>query len=143
MIAIVLMFVIMIGGNVMNNWRIYLNGKGYRHCRPFLDWCKELPEVKTDKKGNKFIFVSDLLKYKGKLVGTNLHNQTRLNWMVWFKNEVVAFSEVDKFIKSLNLSAEMLEKIKTYGIAGTLSSNFSGEELRAIFEIIGLEKWIE
>ena len=127
----------------MNNWRIYLNGRGYRHCRPFLDWCKELPEVKTDKKGNKFIFVSDLLKYKGKLVGTNLHNQTRLNWMTWFKNEVVAFSEVDKFIKSLNLSDVLLESIKTYGIAGTLNSNFKKEELKELFKTISLEKWID
>lgn len=127
----------------MNNWRIYLNGRGYRHCRPFLDWCKELPEVKLDRKGNKFIFVSDLLKYKGKLVRSNKRNGGKLSWMTWFKNEVIAFSEVDKFISSLNLSSEMLEKIKTYGIAGTLSSNFKNEELRDLFKTIGLEKWID
>lgn len=127
----------------MNNWRIYLNGRGYRHCRPFLDWCKELSEVKTDRKGNKFIFVSDLLKYKGQLVGTNKHNVSRLNWMNWFKNEVVAFNEVDKFIVSLNLSAEIMEKIRIYGVAGTLNSNFKKEELRELFKIVGLEKWID
>lgn len=127
----------------MNNWRIYLNGRGYRHCRPFLDWCKDLPEVKYDRKGNKFMFVFDLLKYKGQLVGNNKRNSGKLSWMTWFKNEVVAFSEVDKFISSLNLSSEMLEKIKTYGIAGTLSSNFKNEELRKLFKTIGLEKWID
>lgn len=125
-----------------NNWRIYLNGRGYRHCRPFLDWCKELPEVKEDRKGNKYIFVTDLLKYKGQLVGTNLHNQTRLNWQTWLKNEVVAFDEVNNFIAGLNLSAEIMEKIRIYGVAGTLYSNFKNEELKKFFKTVGLEEWI-
>lgn len=125
-----------------NNWRIYLNGRGYRHCRPFLDWCKTLPEVKEDRKGNKYIFVTDLLKYKGQLVGTNLHNQTRLNWQTWLKNEVVAFDEVNNFIAGLNLPAEIMEKIRIYGVAGTLYSNFKNEELKEIFKIVGLEEWI-
>ena len=84
-----------------NNWRIYLNGRGYRHCRPFLDWCKTLPEVKEDRKGNKYIFVNDLLKYKGQLVGTNLHNKTRLNWQILdsnFKKE-----ELKVFFKTVSL----------------------------------------
>lgn len=125
-----------------NNWRIYLSGRGYRHCRPFLDWCKELPEVKEDRKGNKYIFVNDLLKYKGQLVGTNLHNQTRLNWQTWLKNEVVAFDEVNNFIAGLNLPAEIMEKIKIYGVATTLDSNFKKEELKEIFKTVGLEEWI-
>lgn len=125
-----------------NNWRIYLTGRGYRHCRPFLDWCKELPEVKEDRKGNKYIFVNDLLKYKGQLVGTNLHNQTRLNWQTWLKNEVVAFDEVNNFIAGLNLPAEIMEKIKIYGVATTLDSNFKKEELKEIFKTVGLEEWI-
>lgn len=125
-----------------NNWRIYLNGRGYRHCRPFLDWCKTLPEVKEDRKGNKYIFVTDLLKYKGQLVGTNLHNQTRLNWQTWLKNEVVAFDEVNNFIAGLNLSAEIMEKIRIYGVAGTLYSNFKNEELKKFFKTVGLEEWI-
>ena len=125
-----------------NNWRIYLNGRGYRHCRPFLDWCKTLPEVKEDRKGNKYIFVTDLLKYKGQLVGTNLHNQTRLNWQIWLKNEVVAFDEVNNFIAGLNLSAEIMEKIRIYGVAGTLYSNFKNEELKKFFKTVGLEEWI-
>lgn len=125
-----------------NNWRIYLNGRGYRHCRPFLDWCKTLPEVKEDRKGNKYIFVNDLLKYKGQLVGTNLHNQTRLNWQTWLKNEVVAFDEVNNFIAGLNLSAEIMEKIRIYGVAGTLYSNFKNEELKKFFKTVGLEEWI-
>lgn len=125
-----------------NNWRIYLTGGGYRHYRPFLDWCKELPEVKEDRKGNKYIFVTDLLKYKGQLVGTNLHNQTRLNWQTWLKNEVVAFDEVNNFIAGLNLPAEIMEKIKIYGVATTLDSNFKKEELKEIFKTVGLEEWI-
>jgi len=125
-----------------NNWRIYLSGRGYRHCRPFLDWCKELPEVKSDKKGNKYIFVNDLLKYKGQLVGTNLHNQTRLNWQTWLKNEVVAFDEVNNFIAGLNLPAKIIEKIRIYGVAGTLYSNFKNEELKGFFKTVGLEEWI-
>ena len=125
-----------------NNWRIYLNGRGYRHCRPFLDWCKTLPEVKEDRKGNKYIFVNDLLKYKGQLVGTNLHNQTRLNWQTWLKNEVVAFDEVNNFIAGLNLSAEIMEKIRIYGVAGTLYSNFKNEELKVFFKTVGLEEWM-
>lgn len=125
-----------------NNWRIYLNGRGYRHCRPFLDWCKTLPEVKEDRKGNKYIFVNDLLKYKGQLVGTNLHNQTCLNWQTWLKNEVVAFDEVNNFIAGLNLSAEIMEKIRIYGVAGTLYSNFKNEELKKFFKTVGLEEWI-
>ena len=125
-----------------NNWRIYLNGRGYRHCRPFLDWCKTLPEVKEDRKGNKYIFVNDLLKYKGQLVGTNLHNKTRLNWQTWLKNEVVAFDEVNNFIAGLNLSAEIMEKIRIYGVAGTLYSNFKNEELKKFFKTVGLEEWI-
>lgn len=125
-----------------NNWRIYLNGRGYRHCRPFLDWCKTLPEVKEDRKGNKYIFVNNLLKYKGQLVGTNLHNQTRLNWQTWLKNEVVAFDEVNNFIAGLNLSAEIMEKIRIYGVAGTLYSNFKNEELKKFFKTVGLEEWI-
>lgn len=125
-----------------NNWRIYLSGRGYRHCRPFLDWCKELPEVKEDRKGNKYIFVNDLLKYKGQLVGTNLHNQTRLNWQTWFKNEVVAFDEVNNFIAGLNLPSEIIEKIRIYGVAGTLNSNFKNEELKGFFKTVGLEEWI-
>ena len=115
-----------------NNWRIYLNGRGYRHCRPFLDWCKTLPEVKEDRKGNKYIFVNDLLKYKGQLVGTNLHNKTRLNWQIWLKNEVVAFDEVNNFITGLNLPAEIMEKIRVYGISTTLDSNFKKEELKVL-----------
>ena len=125
-----------------NNWRIYLNGRGYRHCRPFLDWCKTLPEVKEDRKGNKYIFVNNLLKYKGQLVGTNLHNQTRLNWQTWLKNEVVAFDEVNNFIAGLNLSAEIMEKIRVYGISTTLDSNFKKEELKVFFKTVGLEEWI-
>ena len=125
-----------------NKWRIYLTGRGYRHCRPFLDWCKELPEVKEDRKGNKYIFVNDLLKYKGQLVGTNLHNQTHLNWQTWLKNEVVAFDEVNNFIAGLNLPAEIMEKIKIYGVATTLDSNFKKEELKEIFKTVGLEEWI-
>ena len=125
-----------------NNWRIYLNGRGYRHCRPFLDWCKTLPEVKEDRKGNKYIFVNNLLKYKGQLVGTNLHNQTRLNWQTWLKNQVVAFDEVNNFISGLNLPAEIMEKIKIYGVATTLDSNFKKEELKEIFKTVGLEEWI-
>lgn len=125
-----------------NNWRIYLNGRGYRHCRPFLDWCKTLPEVKEDRKGNKYIFVNNLLKYKGQLVGTNLHNQTRLNCQTWLKNEVVAFDEVNNFIAGLNLSAEIMEKIRIYGVAGTLYSNFKNEELKKFFKTVGLEEWI-
>lgn len=125
-----------------NNWRIYLNGRGYRHCRPFLDWCKTLPEVKEDRKGNKYIFVTDLLKYKGQLVETNLHNQTRLNWQTWLKNEVVAFDEVNNFIAGLNFSAEIMEKIRIYGVAGTLYSNFKNEELKKFFKTVGLEEWI-
>lgn len=125
-----------------NNWRIYLSGRGYRHCRPFLDWCKELPEVKEDRKGNKYIFVNDLLKYKGQLVGTNLHNQTRLNWQDWFKNEVVAFDEVNNFIAGLNLPSEIIEEIRIYGVAGTLYSNFKNEELKGFFKTVGLEEWI-
>ena len=125
-----------------NNWRIYLTGRGYRHCRPFLDWCKTLPEVKEDRKGNKYIFVNDLLKYKGQLVGTNLHNKTRLNWQIWLKNEVVAFDEVNNFIAGLNLSAEIMEKIRIYGVAGTLYSNFKNEELKKFFKTVGLEEWI-
>ena len=125
-----------------NNWRIYLNGRGYRHCRPFLDWCKTLPEVKEDRKGNKYIFVNDLLKYKGQLVGTNLHNKTRLNWQIWLKNEVVAFDEVNNFITGLNLPAEIMEKIRVYGISTTLDSNFKKEELKVFFKTVGLEEWI-
>lgn len=125
-----------------NNWRIYLNGRGYRHCRPFLDWCKTLPEVKEDRKGNKYIFVTDLLKYKGQLVGTNLHNQTRLNWQTWLKNEVVAFDEVNNFITGLNLPAEIMEKIRVYGISTTLDSNFKKEELKVFFKTVSLEEWI-
>ena len=125
-----------------NNWRIYLSGRGYRHCRPFLDWCKTLPEVKEDRKGNKYIFVNELLKYKGQLVGTNLHNQSRLNWQTWLKNEVVAFEEVNNFIAGLNLPAEIMEKIKIYGVATTLDSNFKKEELKEIFKTVGLEEWI-
>lgn len=34
-----------------NNWRIYLTGRGYRHCRPFLDWIRENVSLRTDKKG--------------------------------------------------------------------------------------------
>ncbi|WP_338939544.1 hypothetical protein KST07_02700 [Fusobacterium nucleatum] len=125
-----------------NNWRIYLNGRGYRHCRPFLDWCKTLPEVKEDRKGNKYIFVNNLLKYKGQLVGTNLHNQTRLNWQTWLKNQVVAFDEVNNFISGLNLPAEIMEKIRVYGISTTLDSNFKKEELKVFFKTVGLEEWI-
>ncbi|WP_338943686.1 hypothetical protein KST27_01035 [Fusobacterium nucleatum] len=125
-----------------NNWRIYLNGRGYRHCRPFLDWCKTLPEVKEDRKGNKYIFVNDLLKYKGQLVGTNLHNKTRLNWQIWLKNEVVAFDEVNNFITGLNLPAEIMEKIRVYGISTTLDSNFKKEELKVFFKTVSLEEWI-
>ena len=125
-----------------NNWRIYLNGRGYRHCRPFLDWCKTLPEVKEDRKGNKYIFVNDLLKYKGQLVGTNLHNKTRLNWQIWLKNEVVAFDEVNNFITGLNLPAEIMEKIRVYGISTTLDSNFKKEELKIFFKTVSLEEWI-
>ena len=125
-----------------NNWRIYLTGRGYRHCRPFLDWCKTLPEVKEDRKGNKYIFVNDLLKYKGQLVGTNLHNQTRLNWQIWLKNEVVAFDEVNNFITGLNLPAEIMEKIRVYGISTTLDSNFKKEELKVFFKTVSLEEWI-
>ena len=125
-----------------NNWRIYLNGRGYRHCRPFLDWCKTLPEVKEDRKGNKYIFVNNLLKYKGQLVGTNLHNQTRLNWQTWLKNQVVAFDEVNNFITGLNLPAEIMEKIRVYGISTTLDSNFKKEELKVFFKTAGLEEWI-
>lgn len=125
-----------------NNWRIYLTGRGYRHCRPFLDWCKELPEVKEDRNGKKYIFVNDLLKYKGQLVGTNLHNQTRLSWQDWFKNEVVAFDEVNNFIAGLNLPAEIMEKIRVYGISTTLDSNFKKEELKVFFKTVGLEEWI-
>jgi hypothetical protein len=126
----------------MSNWRIYLNGRGYRHCRPFLDWCKTLPEVKEDRKGNKYIFVNNLLKYKGQLVGTNLHNQTRLNWQTWLKNQVVAFDEVNNFISGLNLPAEIMEKIRVYGISTTLDSNFKKEELKVFFKTVGLEEWI-
>ena len=125
-----------------NNWRIYLTGRGYRHCRPFLDWCKELPEVKEDRNGKKYIFVNDLLKYKGQLVGTNLHNQTRLSWQDWFKNEVVAFDEVNNFIAGLNLPAEIMEKIRVYGISTILDSNFKKEELKVFFKTVGLEEWI-
>ena len=125
-----------------NNWRIYLTGRGYRHCRPFLDWCKTLPEVKEDRKGNKYIFVNDLLKYKGQLVGTNLHNKTRLNWQIWLKNEVVAFDEVNNFITGLNLPAEIMEKIRVYGISTTLDSNFKKEELKVFFKTVSLEEWI-
>lgn len=126
-----------------NNWRIYLNGRGYRHCRPFLDWCKTLPEVKEDRKGNKYIFVNNLLKYKGQLVGTNLHNKTRLNWQIWLKNEVVAFDEVNNFITGLNLPAEIImEKIRVYGISTTLDSNFKKEELKVFFKTVSLEEWI-
>ena len=125
-----------------NNWRIYLNGRGYRHCRPFLDWCKTLPEVKEDRKGNKYIFVNNLLKYKGQLVGTNLHNQTRLNWQTWLKNQVVAFDEVNNFITGLNLPAEIMEKIRVYGISTTLDSNFKKEELKVFFKTVSLEEWI-
>ena len=125
-----------------NNWRIYLTGRGYRHCRPFLDWCKTLPEVKKDRKRNRYIFVNDLLKYKGQLVGTNLHNKTRLNWQTWLKNEVVAFDEVNNFITGLNLPAEIMEKIRVYGISTTLDSNFKKEELKVFFKTAGLEEWI-
>ena len=125
-----------------NNWRIYLTGRGYRHCRPFLDWCKTLPEVKEDRKRNKYIFVNDLLKYKGQLVGTNLHNKTRLNWQIWLKNEVVAFDEVNNFITGLNLPAEIMEKIRVYGISTTLDSNFKKEELKVFFKTVSLEEWI-
>lgn len=125
-----------------NNWRIYLTGRGYRHCRPFLDWCKTLPEVKEDRKRNRYIFVNDLLKYKGQLVGTNLHNKTRLNWQTWLKNEVVAFDEVNNFITGLNLPAEIMEKIRVYGISTTLDSNFKKEELKVFFKTVSLEEWI-
>lgn len=125
-----------------NNWRIYLTGRGYRHCRPFLDWCKTLPEVKKDRKRNRYIFVNDLLKYKGQLVGTNLHNKTRLNWQTWLKNEVVAFDEVNNFITGLNLPAEIMEKTRVYGISTTLDSNFKKEELKVFFKTAGLEEWI-
>ena len=125
-----------------NNWRIYLTGRGYRHCRPFLDWCKTLPEVKKDRKRNRYIFVNDLLKYKGQLVGTNLHNKTRLNWQTWLKNEVVAFDEVNNFITGLNLPAEIMEKIRVYGISTTLDSNFKKEELKVFFKTVGLEEWM-
>ena len=125
-----------------NNWRIYLTGRGYRHCRPFLDWCKTLPEVKKDRKRNRYIFVNDLLKYKGQLVGTNLHNKTRLNWQTWLKNEVVAFDEVNNFITGLNLPAEIMEKIRVYGISTTLDSNFKKEELKVFFKTVSLEEWI-
>lgn len=126
-----------------NNWRIYLNGRGYRHCRPFLDWIRENVSLRTDKKGNEYIFVSDLLKHKGQLIGTNLHNKTRLNWMSWFKNEVVAFDEVNNFIAGLNLPAEIMEKTKVYGVACTLDSNFKKEELKTFFKTVGLEEWID
>lgn len=125
-----------------NNWRIYLTGRGYRHCRPFLDWCKTLPEVKKDRKRNRYIFVNNLLKYKGQLVGTNLHNKTRLNWQTWLKNEVVAFDEVNNFITGLNLPAEIMEKIRVYGISTTLDSNFKKEELKVFFKTVSLEEWI-
>ena len=82
------------------------------------------------------------MKYKGQLVGTNLHNKTRLNWQIWLKNEVVAFDEVNNFIAGLNLSAEIMEKIRIYGVAGTLYSNFKNEELKKFFKTVGLEEWI-
>ena len=127
-----------------NNWRIYLSGRGYRHCRPFLDWCKTLPEVKEDRKGNKYIFVNDLLKYKGQLVGTNLHNKTRLSWRTWFLNQVIAFNEVDKFIESLNLSQEVIEDLKRYKLAEfTFGNFFTNKELKEIFKTAGLEEWID
>lgn len=126
-----------------NNWRIYLTGRGYRHCRPFLDWTKQNVSLRTDRNGKEYIFVNDLLKYKGQLVGTNLHNQTRLSWQDWFKNEVVAFDEVNNFIAGLNLPVEIIEKIRIYGAGCILNSKFKKEELKAFFKTVGLEEWID
>lgn len=139
-----------------NNWRIYLNGRGYRHCRPFLNFLKgeateraaEMmkqfnggetlpPQVKKDKNGNPFIFVNDLLPLKGKLIGTNIHNMEKLKLTTWFKNEVVAFGEVNKYLETLK--KEEQERIKKYGWGQFWLYDCKNVETH--LKKLGLEKW--
>ena len=129
-----------------NNWRIYLTGRGLGGHRPFLNWVKNNIELKSDRNGCKFIFVSDLVPYIGKPVGTNIHNSAPLDITDWFDDKIVAFGEVDKFIESIKeeLGEVRYNAYKRSGASQLWIHEFKKkdiEEKRRLLSKVGLEDW--
>jgi len=135
-----------------NNWRIYLNGRGLGGYRPFLEWVKKNVKLRTDRNGHQFIFVNDLLPYKGKMVGTNIHNSNYLNISTWFNSKLIAFKEADKFVEMILIGEELNDhqkKVvsKNYPMYDHINQlwlyDSKAEERRKWLSSVGLEDWAE
>lgn len=135
-----------------NNWRIYLTGKGLGGYRPFLEWVKKNMKLRTDRNGYQFIFVNDLLPYKGKMVGTNIHNSNYLNISTWFNSKLIAFKEADKFVEMLLTGEELNDRQRKvisedYPMYDHMNQlwlyDSKVDERRKWLSSVGLEDWAE
>mgnify|MGYP000039720709 CR=1 FL=1 len=134
-------------GKVKNNWRIYLEGRGAGTFRPFLGWALRHMDVHKDRNGKRFIWVRDLIKYKGQDYGTNIHNVRTMKLLSWFSNEVVAFGEVKKFWDSVPdkyfAKRDARKYFRENNFIELFRTSWSTEDCRKLLSRVGLEDWVD
>jgi len=135
-----------------NNWRIYLCGRGLGGHRPFLRWCKNAVEEgklpkRFDRNGKPYIFVNDLLPYKGQRVGGV--NTGSINMFNFLHEGIIAFGEVKKMsnrilqdgAKNIKPNYAKLLEAELPNLGYVASYNIKGVE--PYLREVGLEEWIE
>lgn len=132
---------------VKNNWRIYLEGRGAGGYRPFLGWALYHMPVQKDRNGKRFIWVRDLIQFKGQDYGTNRHNVRTMTLLSWFSDEVVAFGEVKKFWDAIPDRYFAKRDARRYfhenNFIELFRTSWSTKDCKELLATVGLEDWVD